>query len=224
MAGCRRRRRRRLRHLGDRISSPCWPIAPACPWPSTPGLTILSACHRHDACAASGFAAGAQPGRRRGRAAWSPAPRSRAMHYTGMAAVRHARARAVWDAGLCRWPRSLIGISGDGLAWHFVGRLQEPRRLSAVIGAGLFMLAIVGLHFTAMTAVRLCPESADVSPGAVMAPFALAVAVAASCRASSSAQALIVALVDRHLGQPRPGRGAAHARSYRRAGSHPDGL
>ena len=49
-----------------------------------------------------------------------------------------------------------------------------------------------------MAAVFYIPEAGHVATGAVMAPFALAVVVAASA-AFIVAQALIVAVVDRHL-------------------------
>ena len=54
------------------------------------------------------------------------------------------------------------------------------------------------MHFTGMAAVTFVPEYGHLISGAVMAPLALAVVVAASA-AFIVAQALIVAVVDRHL-------------------------
>jgi signal transduction histidine kinase len=66
------------------------------------------------------------------------------------------------------------------------------------MAASLFLLAIVGLHFTAMAAVLYVPDGAQRFSGPIMNSFALAVVVAAGA-AFIVAQALIVAVVDRHL-------------------------
>jgi signal transduction histidine kinase len=158
----------------------------------TPGLTILSAFIAMSLCGV-GFAlaisraGGAVGGMITGGAI-------SAMHYTGMAAV-DLPARAVWDIRYVV-ASVLIGISLSGLALHFAVRRRS--HADYVWGAGLFIVAIVGLHFTGMAAVLYVPEGGHMVSGAVMAPFALAVVVAASA-AFIVAQALIVAVVDRHL-------------------------
>jgi len=157
----------------------------------SPGLTILSAIIAMTLCAA-GFAlalyvSGVVGGVVTGIAI-------SAMHYTGMAAVE-LPARAVWDWAYVT-ASVLIGVSLSGLALHFAIRRKRPA--DYVLGAGLFLLAIVGLHFTAMAAVIYVPEGVPHFSGALMNPFALAVVVAAGA-AFIVAQALIVALVDRHL-------------------------
>jgi signal transduction histidine kinase len=156
-----------------------------------PGLTILSAIIAMTLCGA-GFAIalrinGALGGMITGSAI-------SAMHYTGMAAV-DMPARAVWDMGYVT-ASVLIGVSLSGLALHFA--MRRKTRNDYILGAGLFLLAIVGLHFTAMAAVVYVPDGTHRFSGALMNPFALAVVVAAGA-AFIVAQALIVAVVDRHL-------------------------
>ncbi len=62
----------------------------------------------------------------------------------------------------------------------------------------MFALAITGMHFTGMSAVRFIPDPARAPNGAVLQPFNLAVMVAASA-AFIVAQGLIVAMIDRYL-------------------------
>jgi len=117
-----------------------------------------------------------------------------AMHYTGMAAVE-LPARALWDINYVT-ASVLIGVSLSGLALHFA--IRRKARSDYALGAGLFLAAIVGLHFTAMAAVRYIPDGEHHFSGALMNGFALAVVVAASA-AFIVAQALILAILDRHL-------------------------
>jgi len=156
-----------------------------------PGLTILSAVIAMALCAAGFtlalYVSGILGGMMTGIAI-------SAMHYTGMAAVE-LPARAVWDTAYVT-ASVLIGVSLSGLALHFAIRRKSPS--DYVLGAGLFLLAIVGLHFTAMAAVIYVPEGQARFSGALMNPFALAVVVAAGA-AFIVAQALIVAIIDRHL-------------------------
>jgi len=120
-----------------------------------------------------------------------------AMHYTGMAALR-LPAQAIWDSQLVA-ASILIGISVGGLAGHFAA--LPPSRLNNVITVALRVLAILGVHFTAMAAVRFQPM-----PGAghghplAMSPTAMAVLVTAAGMFIVG-QALVMVLVDRHLGQ-----------------------
>ena len=118
-----------------------------------PGLTILSALIamtlvrrglRAGASAVSG-AAGRRGDRLRHR-------RHALYRHGGGASCPR---RAVWD---WRYVTAsvLIGVSVSGLALHFA--LRRKSRRDYALGAGLFTLAIVGLHFTAMTAVRYMPD------------------------------------------------------------------
>jgi len=158
----------------------------------TPGLTILSAVIAMSLCGV-GFAVAVS---RAGGAAGGMITGGAisAMHYTGMAAV-DLPAQAVWDMRYVL-ASVLIGVSLSGLALHFAVRRKS--RADYVWAAGLFIAAIVGLHFTGMAAVLYVPEYGHLISGAVMAPFALAVVVAA-CAAFIVALALIVAMVDRYL-------------------------
>jgi signal transduction histidine kinase len=156
-----------------------------------PGLTILSAGIAMTLCGA-GFALalrvnGALGGMLTGTAI-------SAMHYTGMAAVE-LPARAVWDMNYVA-ASVLIGVSLSGVALHFA--MRRKSRHDYILAATFFLLAIVGLHFTAMAAVLYIPDGARQFSGAVMNPFALAVVVAAGA-AFIVAQALIVAVIDGHL-------------------------
>ena len=123
-----------------------------------------------------------------------------AMHYTGMAAVE-LPARAVWDMSYVA-ASVLIGVSLSGLAQHFA--LRGKYRADYVLGAGLFTLAIVGMHFTGMAAVQFIPEAGLISSGMAIDNFTLAVVVAAGA-AFILGQALIVALVDRYLARRAQG-------------------
>lgn len=157
-----------------------------------PGLTAFSAVIAATLCGAGFALAASRAGGAVGGVVTGGA--ISAMHYTGMAALE-VPARAVWDLPYML-ASVLIGISLTGLALHFAVRRKS--RADYVWGAGLFMAAIVGMHFTGMTAVHFVPEAGHVVSRVVMAPFALAVVVAASA-AFIVGQALIVAVVDRHL-------------------------
>jgi signal transduction histidine kinase len=156
-----------------------------------PGLTILSALIAMTLCGV-GFSAalsvnGAVGGMITGIAI-------SAMHYTGMAAVEMP-AYAVWDLNYVA-ASVLIGVSLTGLAMHFAVRSNSSK--DYLLGAGLFLTAIVGMHFTGMTAVRYVPQANHAFSGALMNPFVLAIVVAGGA-AFIVAQAWIVAVIDRHL-------------------------
>ena len=164
------------------------------------GLTILSALIAMALCAL-GFAvavrvSGALGGMVTGGAI-------AAMHYTGMAAVR-LPAHAVWDGSYVT-ASVLLGVSLSGLGLHFAVRRRGVHDFG--IAAGLFMLAILSLHFTGMAAVHYVPDGsiAAVRPG--MDPFALAVAVAAGA-AFIVSQGMLVAVLDRHLAARARGEAA----------------
>ncbi len=117
-----------------------------------------------------------------------------AMHYVGMAAVR-IPASAHWDADYVT-ASLLIGVIATALGLHVALRRNDLRGYG--IGAGLFTVGIVGMHFTAMTAVFYVPDPTVTVSGVVMEPNILAIAVAAVV-VLIMALGLIGAMVDRHL-------------------------
>lgn len=162
-----------------------------------PGLTILSVAVAMVVCGL-GFAMALRAGGAAGGMLSGLA--ISAMHYIGMAAVQ-LPARAVWDMSYVT-ASVLIGVSLSGLALHFAVRGRN--RGDYVLGAGLFSVAIVGMHFTGMTAVQFIPDAGHTFSGMVIHPFTLAIVVAASA-AFILGQALIVAVVDRYLAQRAQG-------------------
>ena len=132
------------------------------------------------------------------------------MHYIGMAALR-APAQQHWDAGYV--------LASVAIAMTFAAAAMRvsswgpvlPGRLMAV---GLLVLAIVGLHFTAMAAVTLVPDPLIAVPGHAIAPTILALAI-------GTVMALIAGLgvlgaVDNHLAL----RAAREAERLRRSADH----
>jgi PAS domain S-box-containing protein len=89
-----------------------------------------------------------------------------AMHYTGMAAWQVAAEKS-WNVDYAIASVAL-GIVLAGAAFH-VGLLRrnlKPRLLGAVI----LVVAIVAMHFTAMTALTLTPNATIVIPSSAIAP------------------------------------------------------
>jgi signal transduction histidine kinase len=117
-----------------------------------------------------------------------------AMHYVGMAAVRMP-AVAYWDESYVL-ASLVVGVAATALALHIALRRNDIRGYAA--GAGLFVIGIVGMHFTAMSAVIYIPDPTVSVAGVVLEPNALAIAVAA-VTALIMALGLIAALVDHHL-------------------------
>lgn len=117
-----------------------------------------------------------------------------AMHYVGMAAVR-IPAVGHWDVRYVA-ASLVIGVAVTALALHVALRRDDFRGYA--IGAGLFVVAIVGMHFTAMSAVVYIPDPTVRVTGVVIEPSVLAVAVAAVA-VLVMALGLIGALVDHHL-------------------------
>jgi signal transduction histidine kinase len=117
-----------------------------------------------------------------------------AMHYVGMAAVRMP-AIAYWETSYVL-ASLVVGVASTALALHIALQRNDLRGYAA--GAGLFLVGIVGMHFTAMSAVVFIPDPTVSVSGAVFEPNALAIAVAA-VTALIMALGLIAALVDHHL-------------------------
>jgi signal transduction histidine kinase len=118
------------------------------------------------------------------------------MHYTGMAALS-VPADVHWHAGYVA-ASLLIGIVLGTAALKANSRLMDARHRAA--GAGLLVLAIVGLHFTAMTAVTLVPNPLVPMSSQVIDPEWMAVAIAA-VTALIVGLALFGSVVDRHLAE-----------------------
>ncbi|HEY5338949.1 MAG TPA: MHYT domain-containing protein [Rhizomicrobium sp.] len=117
-----------------------------------------------------------------------------AMHYVGMAAVR-IPAAPHWDANYVL-ASLIIGVAATSLALHIALRRNDIRGYA--MGAGLFLVGIVGMHFTAMSAVTFIPDPTVLVAGVVIEPNVLAIAVASSV-ALIMALGLIGAVVDYHL-------------------------
>jgi signal transduction histidine kinase len=117
-----------------------------------------------------------------------------AMHYTGMAAV-HIPAVARWDAGYVAASLA-IGVLLTAAALHTALTRRDMRGYAT--GTALFAAGIVGLHFTAMTAVTYLPDPTVPVSGVVMEPSILALAVAAVV-ILIMALGLIGAMLDHHL-------------------------
>jgi len=123
-----------------------------------------------------------------------------AMHYVGMAAVR-IPATEHWNATYVVASLA-IGVIATALGLHIALKRNDLRGYA--IGAGLFLIGIVGMHFTAMSAVVYIPDSRVQVSGVVIAPDVLAIAVAASV-ALIMALGLVGALVDHHLAKRASG-------------------
>jgi signal transduction histidine kinase len=117
-----------------------------------------------------------------------------AMHYVGMAAVR-IPAVAHWDARYVI-ASLIIGVAATSFGLHVALRRNDLRGYAT--GAFFFLIGIVGMHFTAMSAVVYIPDPTVIISGAVIEPDVLAIAVAAVV-ALIMALGLIAALVDHHL-------------------------
>jgi signal transduction histidine kinase/DNA-binding response OmpR family regulator/HPt (histidine-containing phosphotransfer) domain-containing protein len=96
------------------------------------------------------------------------------MHFTGMLALRGPITLA-WDTGYVT-ASILAGMVFSAAAMWLIGAAKSLKGLAAA--AGLFVLAICGMHFTAMTAVsfHLAPAAAD--SGVALAPESMSIAVA----------------------------------------------
>jgi diguanylate cyclase (GGDEF)-like protein/PAS domain S-box-containing protein len=134
-----------------------------------------------------------------------------AMHYIGMAALR-APAQLHWDAGYVLASAAIAmtfaAAAMRALSWGPV--LQG--RLSAVV---LLVLAIVGLHFTAMAAVTLVPDPLIGLPRHAVTPTILAVLIA-TVTALIAGLGLLDLIVDDHLALTA----AREAERLRRSADH----
>ena len=129
------------------------------------------------------------------------------MHYTGMAAME-VQAVPHWDAVLVA--ASLVIAATFGAAGFSV--LSAFKWRDGAGAVGLLVLAIVGLHFTAMAAVSLTPDPTIAPPTYAIDTGWLAVSVAA-VTVLIIALGLIGSIVDHHLAV-RAGQEAERLRKY----------
>jgi signal transduction histidine kinase/ActR/RegA family two-component response regulator len=94
------------------------------------------------------------------------------MHYTGIDAIR-TQADVSWDM---RYVAVSILIAALGGVAAFAVRARVKGRWAWAAPAGVFVLSIVGLHFTAMTAVTLTPDPGLTTPAEIMGRGGLALA------------------------------------------------
>jgi NO-binding membrane sensor protein with MHYT domain len=97
------------------------------------------------------------------------------MHFTGIDAIR-TQADMSWD--LTYVAASILIAASGGMA-AFSMRSRVAGRWTWAPPAAVFVLGIVGLHFTAMTAVTLTPDARLAMPAEVMGRAGLALATAA---------------------------------------------
>jgi methyl-accepting chemotaxis protein len=124
------------------------------------------------------------------------------MHFIGMAAVQMP-ARAAWSMGYVI-AGIAIGVVLTAGALHFA--VRRKGLADVALAVGLFVVAICGMHFTAMTAVTYSPDPTVPAPAGVIDPALLAIAVAA-VSTLVVALGLMGSLIDGHLA----GRSAAEA-------------
>jgi signal transduction histidine kinase len=117
-------------------------------------------------------------------------------HYTGMAAI--VVPAAVNYDPLVTAVSIAIGIALGAVA--FAWRARYPSLAGGAGAAVIFTVAICGLHFTAMSAVSLLPDSAIAMFDWVSSPEWLAVAVAA-VSIMMIALSLAGSIMDRHLAE-----------------------
>jgi diguanylate cyclase (GGDEF)-like protein len=97
-----------------------------------------------------------------------------AMHYAGMAAY-HVDGIVTWDMN---YVVASVAISAIVIALAVGIAVRRKLPNSFFLGLGSFVLGIVGLHFTGMTAVSVTPfvTGAPIAEGAIFATMAVAVA------------------------------------------------
>ncbi|HEX3496637.1 MAG TPA: diguanylate cyclase, partial [Methylocella sp.] len=134
-----------------------------------------------------------------------------AMHYIGMSALR-APAQQHWDAGYVL-ASGAIAMTFAAAAMRVTSwRPDLPGRLMA---AALLVLAICGLHFTAMAAITLVPDPLIAVPAHAVAPTILALAIA-TVTALIAGLGLLGMILDDYLAL----RAAREAERLRRSEDH----
>lgn len=116
------------------------------------------------------------------------------MHFVGMAALR-VPGDLHWDTQYVL-VSIIIGIGGGALAISTILAAGSTR--NRVLGGGILVFAICGLHFTAMSALTIELDPTVAIPNAVLDPKWLAISIAI-ITILIAALALTCAMVDRHL-------------------------
>ncbi|HYD86051.1 MAG TPA: EAL domain-containing protein [Vitreimonas sp.] len=117
-----------------------------------------------------------------------------ALHYVGMAGVQAAASQ--------QWALDLVIPSFLLCAGFAVGALHAyrlaPRRYRIFAGAGLLLLSIVSLHFTAMGALTLAPDPRLAMPSQALDRNMLGITVASGA-AAALFMGVLMALADRRI-------------------------
>jgi signal transduction histidine kinase/NO-binding membrane sensor protein with MHYT domain len=111
-----------------------------------------------------------------------------AMHFVGMAAIR-TQARLDWDAA---YVVASVAIGALGAAAAFYARTRLKGRAEWLAPAVGLVLAIVGLHFTAMAAVTLTPDPTLAFPHNLVGRGPLAMATVAMATVIFAAAASLI--------------------------------
>jgi len=119
-----------------------------------------------------------------------------AMHYTGMAALR-LPATAQWDI---TYVIASIVISAVFSSLAMIAARHRGHLIGRFLATGLLVLAIVGLHSTAMAAVSFLPDPSIAIPDQAISPEWLAIAIAA-ITILIVGLGLIGSIVDQHLAE-----------------------
>jgi signal transduction histidine kinase len=130
------------------------------------------------------------------------------MHYIGTAALR-IPAQSHWNVSYVV-ASLVIGVLASSLALQVAVRRNDLK--GYIIAAGMFAFGIVGMHFTAMSAVDFVPDPTVTGSGVLIASDAVAIAVAA-CVILIMGLGVVGAIVDHHLAYRAVGE-AARLHSY----------
>lgn len=119
-----------------------------------------------------------------------------AMHYTGMIALR-LPAIAHWDF---RYVLASIIMSTGFSAFALMETHRRPGFIGELRATGLLVIAIVGLHFTGMTAISFMPDPTIIVPEQSISPEWLAISIAAITFLIAGL-GLVGSIVDQHLAE-----------------------
>jgi signal transduction histidine kinase len=131
------------------------------------------------------------------------------MHYVGMAALQMP-AVIVWNSGMVAGS-VIVGVSLGGMAGHVA--MLPASWVHSVSSAGLRIAAIIGAHFTAMASLTAIPMNQSLPQGGASFSPAIIAFLVMVMAAFVVGQALIVAMVDRHL-KSKSERAAVQMRAY----------
>jgi len=130
------------------------------------------------------------------------------MHYVGMAAV-HAPAKEIWEPA---YVAASLAIGIVLMAFGMRLAMRDSGFRSFAWGVAAFTIAIVAMHFTGMAAVRFAYDPTVPMTTGLIAPDALAVAIAAIA-VLILGLGMVTAVVDHHLAERAAGE-AGRLRSH----------